>query len=241
MRPLWPLPMMIGFYKLTGAEVVHGYGATEATTLVTMNRLKSTLKKRLTEEERWNLKRKQGLVLTGVDIRIVDADDKDLPHDGKSAGEICVRGPWITASYHDMSDSADRFLEGGWWRSGDVGTVDENGYLKVTDRIKDVIKSGGEWISSIDMENLLMGHPAVRDAAVVGIPHAKWQERPLALVVLKPGQQATQEQLQQHLTSAFTKWQLPDQVLFVEAIPKTSVGKLDKKRIRAEHAGRYTE
>jgi len=114
--------------------------------------------------------------------------------------------------------------------------VDENGYLKVTDRIKDVIKSGGEWISSIDMENLLMGHPAVRDAAVVGIPHAKWQERPLALVVLKPGQQATQEQLQQHLTSAFTKWQLPDQVLFVEAIPKTSVGKLDKKRMHTRRA-----
>ena len=236
-----PLSMMIGFYELTGAEVVHGYGATEATTLVAVNRLKSTLKKRLTQDEQWNLKRKQGLILTGVDIRILDADDQDLPHDGQSAGEICLRGPWITTSYHDMPDSGDRFLEGGWWRSGDVGTVDENGYLKVTDRIKDVIKSGGEWISSIDMENLLMGHPAVRDAAVVGIPHAKWQERPLALVVLKPGQQATQEQLQEHLSSAFAKWQLPDQVLFVEAIPKTSVGKLDKKRIRVEHADRYAE
>ncbi|MFU2703377.1 long-chain-fatty-acid--CoA ligase [Pseudomonas aeruginosa] len=236
-----PLSMMIGFYELTGAEVVHGYGATEATTLVAVNRLKSTLKKRLTQDEQWNLKRKQGLILTGVDIRILDADDQDLPHDGQSAGEICLRGPWITTSYHDMPDSGDRFLEGGWWRSGDVGTVDENGYLKVTDRIKDVIKSGGEWISSIDMENLLMGHPAVRDATVVGIPHAKWQERPLALVVLKPGQQATQEQLQEHLSSAFAKWQLPDQVLFVEAIPKTSVGKLDKKRIRVEHADRYAE
>lgn len=118
--------------------------------------------------------------------------------------------------------------------------MDENGYLKVTDRIKDVIKSGGEWISSIDMENLLMGHPAVRDAAVVGVPHPKWQERPLALVVLKPGQQATQEQLKEHLGSAFAKWQWPDQVLFVEAIPKTSVGKLDKKRIRVEQADRYS-
>lgn len=118
--------------------------------------------------------------------------------------------------------------------------MDENGYLKVTDRIKDVIKSGGEWISSIDMENLLMGHPAVRDAAVVGVPHPKWQERPLALVVLRPGQQATQEQLKEHLGSAFAKWQLPDQILFVEAIPKTSVGKLDKKRIRAEQADRYS-
>lgn len=236
-----PLSMMIGFHDLTGAEVVHAYGATETTPLVAVNRLKPTLRKRLSKDEQWDLKRKQGLIVTGVDIRIVDVDGADLPHDGKSAGEICLRGPWITASYHDMPDSADRFLEGGWWRSGDAGSIDENGYLKVTDRIKDVIKSGGEWISSIDMENLLVGHPAVRDAAVVGIPHAKWQERPLALVVLRPGQQATQEQLQQHLSSAFAKWQLPDQILFVEAIPKTSVGKVDKKRLRAEHANRYAE
>lgn len=236
-----PLSMMIGFHELTGAEVVHAYGATETTPLVAVNRLKPTLKKRLSKDERWDLKRKQGLIVTGVDIRIVDLDGSDLPHDGKSAGEICLRGPWITAAYHDMPDSADRFLEGGWWRSGDAGTIDENGYLKLTDRLKDVVKSGGEWISSIDMENLLMSHPAVRDAAVVGIPHAKWQERPLALVVLKPGHEATQEQLQAHLTSAFAKWQLPDQILFVEAIPKTSVGKNDKKLMRAEHADRYAE
>lgn len=233
-----PLSMMIGFHELTGAEVVHAYGATETTPLVAVNRLKPTLKKRLTRDEQWDLKRKQGLIVPGVDIRIVGADGQDLPHDGKSAGEICLRGPWISAAYHDLPDSEDRFVDG-WWRSGDVGTLDENGYLKVTDRIKDVIKSGGEWISSIDMENLLMSHPAVRDAAVIGIPHAKWQERPLALVVLKPGQEATLEQLHAHLSSAFAKWQLPDQVLFVEAIPKTSVGKNDKKRMRAEHAGRY--
>lgn len=236
-----PLSMMIGFYELTGAEVVHAYGATEATTLVTINRLKPTLKKRLTQDQQWALKRKQGLVQTGVDIRIIGADGQDLPSDGKSAGEICLRGPWITTTYHNMPDSEDRFLDGGWWRSGDVGTLDESGYLKLTDRAKDMIKSGGEWISSIDMENLLMGHPVVRDAAVVGIPHAKWQERPLALVVLKPGQKATQEQLQAHLSSAFAKWQLPDQILFVEAIPKTSVGKTDKKRMRSEHVDRYAE
>ena len=233
-----PLSMMIGFHELTGAEVVHAYGATETTPLVAVNRLKPTLKKRLCKDEQWDLKRKQGLIVPGVDIRIVGADGQDLPHDGKSAGEICLRGPWISAAYHDLPDSEDRFVDG-WWRSGDVGTLDENGYLKVTDRIKDVIKSGGEWISSIDMENLLMSHPAVRDAAVIGIPHAKWQERPLALVVLKPGQEATLEQLHAHLSSAFAKWQLPDQVLFVEAIPKTSVGKNDKKRMRAEHAERY--
>ena len=235
-----PLSMMIGFHELTGAEVVHAYGATETTPLVAVNRLKPTLKKSLSKDQQWDLKRKQGLIVTGVDIRIVDLDGKELPHDGSSAGEILLRGPWITAAYHDMPDSADRFLDG-WWRSGDIGTLDENGYLKVTDRLKDVIKSGGEWISSIDMENLLMGHPAVREAAVVGIPHAKWQERPLALVVLKPGQEVTQEQLYARLSSAFAKWQLPDQILFVEDIPKTSVGKLDKKRIRVEQAERYAE
>jgi len=233
-----PLSMMIGFHELTGAEVVHAYGATETTPLVAINRLKPALKKRLAPEERWKLKRKQGVIVTGVDIRILGADDRELPHDGCSSGEICLRGAWISSSYHDMPDADDRFVDG-WWRSGDVGTIDTDGYLKVTDRIKDVIKSGGEWISSIDMENLLMGHPAVCDAAVVGIPHAKWQERPLALVALRRGREATMEQLHTHLSSGFAKWQMPDRILFVEAIPKTSVGKNDKKRIRAEHADLY--
>lgn len=233
-----PLSMMIGFHELTGAEVVHAYGATETTPIVTLNRLKPALKKRLSSDERWDLKRKQGLPVTGVDVEILGPDDSRLPHDGQSVGEICVRGPWITTSYHDMPDATDRFSDG-WWRSGDAGTIDANGYLKVTDRIKDVIKSGGEWISSIDMENLLMGHPAVNQAAVVGISHPKWQERPLALVVLREGEQVTAEQLQAHLCSAFAKWQLPDRILFVDAIPRTSVGKVDKKRIRAQHADDY--
>ena len=234
-----PLSMMIGFYKLTGAEVVHGYGATEATTLVTMNRLKSTLKKRLTEEERWNLKRKQGLVLTGVDIRILDADDKDLPHDGKSAGEIAC-----AALDHGQLPRHARFrrpLPGGWLVA--LGRCRHGG--------RERLPQGHRPHQGRDQERRRMdffhrhgkpahGPPAVRDAAVVGVPHPKWQERPLALVVLRPGQQATQEQLKEHLGSAFAKWQLPDQILFVEAIPKTSVGKLDKKRIRAEQADRYS-
>lgn len=233
-----PLSMMKGFHELTGAEVVHAYGATETTPLVAINRYKPSVKKRLAADDRWALKRKQGLPVTGIDLKIVGPDGLELPHDGQSVGEVCIRGPWITASYHGMSDADDRFIDG-WWRSGDVGSIDTDGYLKITDRIKDVIKSGGEWISSIDMENSLMGHPAVRDAAVVGIAHAKWQERPLALVVLKPGQAATQAQLLAHLSAAFSRWQLPDEILFVESIPKTSVGKLDKKRIRAENADRY--
>lgn len=235
-----PLSMMIGFFELTGAEVVHVYGATETSPLTTMNRLKPVLQKRMSPAERWNLRRNQGLPISGVDIKILGPDDEELPHDGRSVGEICMRGPWITTGYHDMPVAADRFVEG-YWRSGDAGTIDADGYLKLADRLKDVIKSGGEWISSIDMENTLVGHPAVREAAVVGIPHPKWQERPLALVVLEPGHQVTLEQLHEHLSEAFAKWQLPDQVLFVESLPKTSVGKLNKKFIRAEYAGLYVQ
>jgi fatty-acyl-CoA synthase len=233
-----PLSMMMGFLELTGAEVVHAYGATETTPIVTLNRLKPSLKKRLSQEERWQLKRKQGMLVSGVDFKIVGNNDEELPWDGRSVGEICVRGAWISTSYHDMPGSTDRFRNG-YWRSGDVGTIDADGYLKLTDRIKDVIKSGGEWISSIDMENALMGHPAIRDAAVVGLPHPMWQERPLALVVLKPGHQVTVQQLHEHLSAAFARWQLPDQILLVNSIPKTSVGKLNKKVIRAEYAGLY--
>jgi fatty-acyl-CoA synthase len=233
-----PLSMMIGFHELTGAETVHGYGATETTPLVTLNRLKPGLNQRLSHEEQWNLKRKQGLPLSGVDVMLLGANDQEMPHDGGAVGEICFRGAWISTSYHDMPDSADRFVNG-YWRSGDVGSIDADGYVKIADRTKDVIKSGGEWISSIDMENSLMGHPAVREAAVVGIAHPKWQERPLALVVVKPGRQVTTQELHQHLSATFAKWQLPDQVLVVDSIPKTSVGKLDKKLIRAAHADHY--
>ena len=235
-----PISMMVGFHDLTGAEVIHAYGATETTPMVSINRLKPSLKARLSHEERWNLKRKQGLLVTGVDVKLLTSDGQALPHDGVSVGEICMRGPWISTGYHAMPDSDDRFVDG-YWRSGDVGTIDADGYLKLTDRIKDVIKSGGEWISSIDMENLLVGHPAVREAAVVGVAHPKWQERPLALLVLKPGHEVTVEQIHQHLSTAFAKWQLPDNVLFVESLPQTSVGKLNKKVIRTEYAGLYAE
>lgn len=233
-----PLAMMRGFHDLTGAEVVHAYGATETSPIVALNRLKPSLRRRLTTEERWNLKRKQGLMVSGVDFRIVDAEDRDLPFDGASVGEICVRGPWITVSYHDMPEAGGQFLDG-YWRSGDVGSIDPDGYVKVTDRIKDVVKSGGEWISSIDMENALVGHPAVLEAAVVGIAHPKWQERPLALVVLRPGRSATADELKAHLAEQFARWQMPDEILFVDKVPRTSVGKLDKRTIRGTFADLY--
>ncbi len=234
-----PLSMMRGFSELTGAQIVHAYGATETTPMVAMNFPKPSLKATLTVDERWDLMRKQGLPLSGVDFKILDAAENEMPFDGTSVGEICVRGPWISTSYHNLADSAERFTDDGYWRSGDVGAIDTNGYLKVTDRIKDVIKSGGEWISSIDMENAIVGHPSVVEAAVVGIPHAKWQERPIALVVTAPGATLTKEDIYELLDASFAKWQLPDQVLFVDEIPKTSVGKFDKKHIRADHADDY--
>lgn len=234
-----PLSMMRGFKELTGADIIHAYGATETTPLVALNhRLKRSVRERLDVEGQWDLKRKQGLLITGVDVRVVDADGAEVPHDGTSVGEVCMRGPWVAVRYHDAPGTEGNFLDG-YWRSGDAGTVDADGYLKIVDRIKDVIKSGGEWISSIDMENTIVGHPDVLDAAVVGLPHPKWQERPLALVVLRQGAEVTVEQVHDLLLERFARWQLPDQVLFVPEIPKTSVGKTSKRTLVQQYAGLY--
>jgi len=233
-----PLSMMRGFHELTGADIVHGYGATETTPAVTHNRgIKPSLRS-LPADARWNHKRFQGLPVTGVDIRIVDPAGKDLSHDGVSAGEILVRGPWIVESYYDLDDNDSRFFEG-YWRSGDVGTIDEYGYLKLTDRIKDVIKSGGEWISSIDMENAIVAHPNVMEAAVIGVAHPKWQERPVVLVATKDGTDLPLTEVHELLEGKFANWQLPDVVIRHESLPRTSVGKLDKKAMRATHADIY--
>jgi fatty-acyl-CoA synthase len=140
-----------------------------------------------------------------------------------------------------MSDVQDRFTDDGYWRSGDIGTIDQFGYFKLTDRIKDVIKSGGEWISSIDMENAIMAHPSVREAAVFGVPHPKWHERPLALVVVRQGQEISADAVRKHLAPLFAKWQLPEQVMFTNAIARTSVGKIDKKRLRSEYQDIYVK
>ncbi|MGE9809316.1 long-chain-fatty-acid--CoA ligase [Janibacter sp. G1551] len=232
-----PLSMMRGYAELTGADIIHAYGATETTPLVTVNRgIKPSLTDR-PEEERWDRKRCQGVMVTGVDIRLVDAEDNDLPFDGVAQGELLLRGPWITSSYHSLNEP-ERFLDG-YWRSGDVATIDEYGYVKVVDRIKDVIKSGGEWISSIDMENALTSHPRVREAAIIGVAHPKWQERPLALVVTTDGVEVPLAELHELLAPAFAKWQLPEQALFLDSLDRTSVGKLDKKVMRAKFADTY--
>jgi fatty-acyl-CoA synthase len=237
-----PIALMRGFWDETGAEIIHSYGSTEAMAITTLNSFKPWLKKELSEEELWNLKKKQGLIVSGLDVKIIDKDGVELPHDGKSSGEILLKGPWIAENYFNAPQASDSFTERGYLTTGDAGCLDSEGYLKITDRIKDVIKSGGEWISSIDMENSLMSQPSILEAAVIGVFHPKWDERPLALVVLREEHKFTpKEEIQDHLTKSFAKWQIPEDILFVDQIPRTSVGKIDKKLIRKEYEDFYLD
>jgi fatty-acyl-CoA synthase len=185
-----------------------------------------------TEDLDWRMR--SGRVIHGVEMRVVGKNGEELPWDGVSEGEIEVRGPWVTGSYHN--DPAPEKFRDGWLRTGDVGTIDDRGFFTITDRIKDVIKSGGEWISSVDLENQLMAHPAVQEAAVIGMPDSRWGERPLATVVLRPGMTAKPAELADFLTGAVARWQVPENWTFVAEIPKTAVGKFDKKVLRARLA-----
>jgi fatty-acyl-CoA synthase len=177
-----------------------------------------------------------GLPLPFVEIRARAGDD-DVPWDGEAMGELEVRGPWIAAAYHDAPECADRWTEDGWFRTGDIVSIHPRGFIQIKDRSKDVIKSGGEWISSVDLENALMAHPAVAEAAVIAVSDEKWGERPLAAVVLRDGASATGDELRDHLASQFAKWWLPDRFEFVDEIPKTSVGKFRKVALRERFAG----
>jgi fatty-acyl-CoA synthase len=179
---------------------------------------------------------RQGAPVPFVEIRGM-AGDREIPWDDQTMGELEVRGPWVAASYFDLPEQQHRWRDG-WFRTGDVVTIDPEGSVKIVDRTKDLIKSGGEWISSVDLENALMCHPAVREAAVIAIPHEKWGERPLATVVLKEGYAATDEELRAHLAARFARWQLPEAIVFVAEIPRTSVGKFKKTRLRELFAGR---
>ncbi len=219
-----------------GILVDHGWGMTETSPVAATATVKSQLKR----NDRRAIKLKQGLPLPGVELRLMEVETgTPVPWDGKSVGEVQVRGPWITASYYRGVD-ADRFTADGWLRTGDVANVDQDGYIQIVDRTKDLVKSGGEWISSVELESAIMGHPKVLEAAVVGIPHPKWQERPVAYVVPKPEYKGllSQEEILEFLKPLVAKWWLPDEVRFIDEIPKTSVGKFDKKviRERALHA-----
>jgi fatty-acyl-CoA synthase len=233
-----PLALIRGFHDLTGADIIHGYGATETTPSATVNRGVKYSLRGLPDDEKWDLKRSQGLPVNGVDIKIVDADGNSLPHDGTSVGEVWMRGPWITASYYDREVTEEQFVDG-YWRSGDIGSISPTGHLKLADRLKDVVKSGGEWISSIDMENAIAGHPRVREVAVIGVPHPKWQERPVVVLATVDGEPLDAADLQPLLGERFARWQLPDTVIVLPSVPRTSVGKVDKKVMRAEYQDLY--
>jgi fatty-acyl-CoA synthase len=233
-----PKTLIQDFDKKYGAYMLHAWGMTEMTPLGTVCRPRSYTDN-LPEEERYNIRAKQGAIVAGVDMRIVDDAGKIQSWDGKSVGEIQVRGPWITSGYYNNPAGAAQFTEDGWFRTGDVAAIDPEGYVQITDRTKDLIKSGGEWISSVDMETTIMGHPKVLEAAVIAVPHPRWQERPIACVVAKPEFKGaiTEQEILDYLTPLVAKWWLPDEVVFIDAVPKTSVGKFDKKVLREQFKG----
>ncbi|HXI66677.1 MAG TPA: long-chain-fatty-acid--CoA ligase [Steroidobacteraceae bacterium] len=227
-----PAAMIQRFAQQFGAQLVQGWGMTETSPIGVIN----TLLPRhatLSEEEQLKIQLKQGRALWGVDLRIEDDEGNALPHDGKAFGRLKVRGPWIASGYfkadHDALDA------NGWFDTGDVANIDPEGYVQLVDRAKDVIKSGGEWISSIDLENATMGHPAVAEAAVIGVPHPKWQERPLLVVVKRPGQEVSAAELLNFLAGKMVRWWVPDDVVFVDALPHTATGKLLKVKLREQY------
>ncbi|MBI5905754.1 MAG: long-chain fatty acid--CoA ligase [Deltaproteobacteria bacterium] len=216
-----------------GVPFIHAYGMTETYPVVLVSRPKSYMAG-LPEDERYAYKAKQGTLVAGIEMRVVAEDGSEVPRDGKSMGELRLRGPWITEEYYREPERTKEMVRDGWLCTGDVVTVDPEGYVQIQDRTRDLIKSGGEWISSIDLENTIMSHPAVAEAAVIGVPSEKWTERPMACVVLKPDQagKVDGEEIREFLATRVAKWWVPDEVVFVESIPKTSVGKFAKRFLR---------
>ncbi len=216
-----------------GIRIIHGWGMTETSPAATLSRPKSYMGS-LSDDERYALQLRQGYALPFVELRVRNGAE-EVPWDGQTMGELEVRGPWIAAGYYNCPDEAGRWTSDGWFRTGDVVTIDREGYIRLTDRLKDLIKSGGEWISSVDVENTLVAHPAVREAAVIAVPHPLWVERPIAIVLLRPNAQATPEELRDFLLRRFSRWQLPDAFVFVNELPHTSVGKLLKSELRRQY------
>ncbi len=224
-----PASLIAGFERY-GVKILQAWGMTETAPIATVCHLPDALKKD-TPAEQVAYRAKQGTPLPFIDIR-ARTPDGPVPWDAQTPGELEVRGPWVSSAYYNCPEAADSFTADGWFRTGDIVNIDVRGCIHIQDRAKDLIKSGGEWISSVALENALMGHPAVAEAAVVAVAHAKWQERPLAAVVLKEGKTATQEELIAYLSSSFAKWWLPDAVVFIDQIPRTSAGKFLKKALR---------
>jgi fatty-acyl-CoA synthase len=226
-----PPAMIRAFQEDYGVQVLHAWGMTEMSPLGTVCTFKAKHAKS-TKEERYALQNKVGRVLYGVDTRIVNEDGKELPRDGKAFGDLQVRGPWIVRGYF-KAEGGDP-LRDGWFPTGDVVTIDPDGYVQITDRSKDVIKSGGEWISSIDLENIAVAHPAIQEAAVIGVKHPKWDERPIVVAVKKAGQEVSREELLKFYEGKIAKWWMPEDVVFVSELPHTATGKLSKLTLRQQ-------
>jgi fatty-acyl-CoA synthase len=224
-----PPAMMQSFQVDYGVEVLHAWGMTEMSPLGTVCTLKNKHAS-LDAAQQMQVRLKQGRGIFGVDMKIVDDRGAELPWDAKSAGDLLVKGPWVVSEY--FGSDGDSPLVDGWFPTGDVATIDADGYMQITDRSKDVIKSGGEWISSIDVENIAMAHPAVAMAACIGMKHPKWDERPIIVVVTKPGVALTRDELLAFYAGKTAKWQVPDDVVFVDAIPLGGTGKMQKSKLR---------
>jgi acyl-CoA synthetase (AMP-forming)/AMP-acid ligase II len=227
-----PRAMIAAYEERHGLKIVQGWGMTETSPVASTAALPYDLAV-AEADTRWDFQATAGIPLPFVEIRVRVGDD-EIPWDGESMGELEVRGPWVAAGYYDTPEQADRWTDDGWFRTGDIVSIHPRGFIQIKDRSKDVIKSGGEWISSVELENALMAHPAVAEAAVIAVPDEKWAERPLAAVVLKPEQSATPDELREFLAPSFAKWWLPERIEFVAEIPKTSVGKFRKTALREQ-------
>lgn len=227
-----PPAMIHAFQEDYGVEVLHAWGMTEMSPLGTLCTLKNK-HLALSKDEQMKIRLKQGRAIYGVEMKIVDADGAPQPHDGKAYGDLLVKGPWVVREYF-KGEGGNPLTADGWFPTGDVATIDADGFMQITDRSKDVIKSGGEWISSIDIENIAMAHPAILMAACVGMPHPKWDERPIVAVVKRPGMDVTREDLIKFFDGKTAKWQIPDDVVFVDAIPLGATGKMQKMKLREQ-------
>jgi fatty-acyl-CoA synthase len=229
-----PRSLLQGFDR-HGLTIIQAWGMTETSPLGSVARLPEDLLD-APEEEQYDYRVRQGIPSPFVELRARGEEGEMIPWDDHAMGELEVRGPWIAAAYH-RGAGAEKFTDDGWFQTGDIVKIDHRGCIRITDRSKDLVKSGGEWISSVDLENLLMAHEAIAEAAVIAIPDEKWGERPMAVCVVREGQQVTPQELREHLATEFAKWQLPDRFEFVEEIPRTATGKFKKLALREQFVG----
>ncbi|MCU1367020.1 MAG: putative fatty-acid--CoA ligase, partial [Ilumatobacteraceae bacterium] len=231
-----PKALSEAYREATGLPILQAWGMTETSPVASVGQL-TAAERELSIEEQAELRNSVGVIAFGVDCRVVEPDTTtSVPWDGDTSGELQCRGPWIAATYYDDPRSSESFTADGWLRTGDVATMDPTGRIRLVDRTKDLIKSGGEWISSVEIENELMAHPKIKEAAVIGVTHLKWSERPLACVVLQPGEEMTKAEVIEFIAPHLAKWQIPDDVVFIDEVPKTSVGKFSKKTLRDRFA-----